>query len=170
MHWHRTIHYLTVPTVVYLNTTKNERKWLKSTGTCGNKTTGILPTQKYPQCIFCSCLTLSKVLWYWATFSIGLFTTSTTTARLITFTMHSSMAHSWILSSCSPCKLYIAGGCADLEVGESYQQSQHLQVSCNTSVKSMMLICLCIACVRFVCQWDICRHLCEFLFFIIYNA
>jgi len=123
------------------------------------------------QCIFCSCLTLFKVSWCWTIFSIGLFTTSTTTARLITLTMHSLMAHSWILSSCSPCKLYIVGGCADSEAGESYQQLQHLQVSCNTGFRTVMLICLCTARVRFVCQWDVYRHLCKFLLFlIIYNA
>jgi len=119
-------HPLPVPKVVYLNTAKNERKWLKAMGTCGNKTTVIVPAQKYPQCIFCSCLTLFKVSWCWTIFSIGLFTTSMTTARLITSTMHSLMAYSWILSSCPLCKLYIVGGCANSEVGESYQQLQHL--------------------------------------------
>jgi len=66
-------HPLPVPKVIYLNTAKNERKWLKAMGTCGNKTTVIVPAQKYPQCIFCSCLTLFKVSWCWTIFSIGLF-------------------------------------------------------------------------------------------------
>ena len=119
-------------------------------------------SNQQPQCISCSCLTLFKVSWWWTTCSIGLFTTSTTTARLVTSTMHSSMVHSWMLSSCSPCKLYIVGGCGDLGVGESYQQSQSLQVSFNT-LETVRLIYSRIARVRCVCQWSVCRHLCEFL-------
>ena len=47
-------------------------------------------------------------------------------------------------------------------VGESYQQSQSLQVSFNT-LETVRLIYSRIARVRCVCQWSVCRHLCEFL-------
>ena len=101
--------------------------------------------------------------------SIGLFTTSTTSARLVISTFHSSTAHSLTLSSCSPCKLYIVGEYGDLGIGESYQQLQHLQVSFDAGLKTVTLICPWIGCVHVMCLWDVCRDLCKFIpFFTIY--
>jgi len=101
--------------------------------------------------------------------SIGLSTTSTTSARLVISTFHSSTAHSLTLSSCSPCKLYIVGEYGDLGIGESYQQLQPLQVSFNTGLETVTLICPWIGRVHVVCLWDVCWDLCESIpFFTIY--
>ena len=101
--------------------------------------------------------------------SIGLFTTSTTSAHLVISTFHSSTAHSLTLSSCSPCKLYIVGEYGDLGIGGSYQQLQPLQVSFNTGLETVTLICPWIGRVHVVCLWDVCWDLCESIpFFTIY--
>lgn len=134
---------------------------------CGNKTTSILPSQKHPQCIFYSFLTRFKVSQYQMIFSIGLFTTSMTTAYLITSTMHLLIAYSWILSSCSLCKLYIVEVMPTWRL-ESHTSSHSICKYLVTLVsKSNVDLLLCTACICFMFQQNVYWHLCKFVLFLI---